>query len=91
MINVLTSNQLSFGKVDVTLNPVQFPALDVKNSVIITNASGATVYLGNSSVNIASGFPIAVGSTLITPFENLSMLYAVCQSGFTSDVRFLIA
>lgn len=75
--------------ISVGYQPVQLPNYSSINSVTLMNASGSTgpVYIGTSNVTWQTGFPLYVERGFTTPVENPNLLYAVCESGYTSDLR----
>ena len=89
-MNQNVTNRVWHSGLIVTYAPVQFPNIPLTHPLTVVNASGSTshVYLGNAGVNTVYGVPLAINGVRDFVIDNANLLWAVCQSGFTADLRF---
>ena len=58
--------------------------------IMRTTASSDTVYLGDSTVTSATGFPLLAADAYEVPIRvDDGKLYVICASGQTADLRYL--
>lgn len=69
----------SYGQVAILTSATQIIAANTSRAaLLVTNAGGATIYLGDASVTTSTGFPLASGSTIGVP--QTSALYGVAAA-----------
>ncbi len=71
---------------DSTGSPRNLPG---RRRIYLKNFSGDTVYIGDSSVSVGTGYPIVVGDELILDITDGIQLYAIVADTETSDLRML--
>lgn len=49
----------------------------------------STIYIGNSSLTTSNGFPLAPGAGISLNIDNLSLLYAMSESGRSNDLAYI--
>jgi hypothetical protein len=73
--------------VDTTAGGTQIlPANSNRASIRVQNLGSAAIYVGNTGVTSATGWPIATGAT--DEFKTVAALYAIAASG-SCDVRYM--
>jgi hypothetical protein len=86
----ITSRILRQSKVNVTGSPTALPATALANrmSFILFNNSADIIYIGNSSVGVADGFPVYPHAGFSITIEDGVTVYAI-SAGTSSDVRII--
>ena len=71
-----------------TATPLPTTNMDNRKAISIRNWSdGDVIYIGSSSVTTATGFPIFPKETLPFDLSSGAVIYAICETGKTADVR----
>ena len=78
---------VSSDAITVTTSPVQVRVVDDRHSCLLLNNSEVDIYLGSSTVDTSSGFPLKKGMYLALDLGQGNM-YAVVATG-TADLRIL--
>ncbi len=71
---------------DSTGSPRNLPG---RRRIYLKNFSGNTVYIGDSSVSVGTGYPIVVSDELILDITDGIQLYAIVAESETSNLRML--
>ena len=90
-MNLNNQRYIYASSVAINYIPVQLPTLALSRNVTVLAASGslAPVYIGPSGMNWLTGFQLGVGTGITVEIDNLNYLWAVCQSGYTGDLRYI--
>lgn len=82
---ILKNSQIDLGGTAVPLPTI---ALSGRLTFFLFNNSGNIVYLGNSSVSTANGFPVYPRSGINITIEDQVTIYGI-SAGASSDIRIL--
>lgn len=92
-MNLHTVNSIFTSGISVNYQPVQLPDFPARQTVTLIAASGSTgpIYIGSSGLTWKTGFPLYVTAGFSTPCDTTGLLFAVCESGYTGDLRYFVA
>lgn len=73
------------------LSPTQCPTIELINNVTVIAPSSnfSSIYLGNSSMTVASSFPLSPGAGISLNIDNLNLLYLMSQSGHSNNLSYI--
>ena len=92
-MNINTVNNLFGSGIAVTYQPVQLPNISVLNNISLVCHSGSTnsIYIGSSGVTDLIGWPLAVNAGISLAVDNANRVWAVMQSGYTGQLRYVLS
>jgi hypothetical protein len=85
-----TGTTFAVNAITVTDAATKIPTsnLDNRKAISIRNFDNTnTIYIGNSNVTTATGFPILPYESLPFDLSNGANIYAICETGKTASVR----
>ena len=88
----VTGSGFVCGSITVTDVATALPTTNMANrkAISIRNWSdGNMIYIGSKSVTTATGFPIYPKETQPFDLSSGAVLYGICDTGLTADVRFI--
>ena len=90
-MNLNNQRYIYASSVAVNYIPVQLPTLNLNRNVTVLAASGSTgpIYIGPSGTNWLTGFQLGVSTGITLEIDNLNYVWAVCQSGYYGDLRYI--
>lgn len=93
MSNIHVENNFFGSGIAVGYEPVQLPNIPVLNNLILINHSGSqnTIYIGNSGLNWTCAAPLFVEAGVVVAVQNTNMVWAVMESGYSGNLRYLLS
>ena len=87
-----TGSKAAHGTVSVTDSPTPIPSTNLKDRKAISGrnwSDGTIVYIGNSDVTTANGFPLYQKESLPLDCSMRLQWYGICPTGETADCRYV--
>lgn len=88
MVDTYVPANIDTGQIDVSDTAVQIKEYSAhRRAIVIKNIGTSDVYIGRSSVTVASGYPLAPSEPIA--FSTKDEIWAVCETGKSSRIAYL--
>ena len=87
-----TGSNFNVANITVTSTATAIPSSKLENRKAISirnNSDSVTIYLGESGVTTATGYPVLPKEQMSFDLGTGASIYGICDTGLTADVRYI--